>query len=642
MNRLTLSLLAGLAGCVPTVGCPEGSRFDDTLGCVARDAGPPADGEDAGAADTATDAPTGAPSDAPIPPSDAPIPPRDAGVDAGPDACAASTFYVDGDGDGFGVLEGAVRACVAPAGHSREAGDCDDADEGVSPASAERCDMGMADEDCDGTSNEGCECWEGQTRACPGASDVGECAAGAQTCGEGGRWPSACEGTIGPATERCDGLDNDCDAVVDGASADGTCPTWVGGRPRCLTGGTCGGTCDADYGDCGSGPGCETRLGAPAACTACGDVCAWRCAGRTVGCDDPTRLAVGPTSPQTVCAAGERGSLFCWGDNVAGEVLGAAGAAISRPVLATGLPAGRVLDTAVGSDHACAIVAAGAAAEGTVYCWGRNAYGQLGNGTTSASATPVRVAITTALELAAGLHSTCALVRGGTVQCWGYNANGQLGDGTTSTSTTPVAVADLAGATQLDGATLRYCAINGGGDVVCWGLGHTARVVFDMGASRTASQIALGTSHTCAITSGATFGSSSVVCWGEGSAGEIGDGAATDRPSPTVVGGAFPSGTAPIAIGAGSQHTCVVASNGTVRCWGGNEYGQLGDDTTSNRTTPTLVSSVTGAAAIDGGHSATCAVTGSGAVWCWGANGAGELGDGTTTSRTRPVRVSAP
>jgi len=633
MTRLTLSLLAGLTGCVPALSCPAGSSFDDTLGCIPSDVGPAPDVADAGPSDGTNDAD-------PLSAFDASGPPSDASIDgAVADACVARTFYADRDGDGFGAEEGAVWSCAAPAGHSDAAGDCDDAREDVGPAASERCDMGMVDDDCDGTANEGCECWEGQTRSCPGASDVGECAAGVQSCGADGRWPSACEGTIGPAAERCDGLDNDCDALIDGAGADGTCPTWVNGVPRCLAGGVCGGTCSPAYADCGAGAGCETRLGTLAACTACGDVCAWRCEG-TAGCDDPVAVAVGAMGPHTVCARTERGDFYCWGDNSAGEVPEGLASAVARPTPGATVLPGRILDVAIGVDHACAIVASGAATEGVVRCWGHNDFGQLGDGTTTASTAPVSVAISNAIELAAGLGSTCALLRTGEVRCWGFNANGQLGDGSTTSRAAPVAVAGLAGARRLDGSLLRYCAVAGTGEVVCWGQGHAGRQRYSFD-SRTAVEVAVGNAHTCAITA-AMPDAPVVVCWGEGSGGEIGDGMSTDRTAPVAVSGAFGPGTTPLALSAGAGHTCVASSDGTVRCWGRNDDGQVGNGRTTAQTTPVVVAMLDEVVALDGGHAATCAVTAHGVVWCWGQNGAGELGDGTTSPRTRPVQVLAP
>ncbi len=258
-------------------------------------------------------------------------------------------------------------------------------------------------------------------------------------------------------------------------------------------------------------------------------------------------------------------------------------------------------------------------------------------------ATPATAAATTAVS-AGGAH-TCALTSAGGVECWGYNAYGELGDGTATTKTTPVAVSGLSsGVIAVSAGGFHTCALTSAGAVKCWadneegqlGDGTTtnkATPVAVSGLSSGVTAISAGGAHTCALTS-----AGAVECWGDNGFGELGDGTTTNKVTPVAVSGLSSGVTA---ISAGEHHTCALASAGGVKCWGDNVFGQLGDGTTTNKATPVAVSGLSsGVIAISAGAYHACALTSAGAVKCWGFNEYGQLGDGPTTTKTTPVSVS--
>jgi len=245
------------------------------------------------------------------------------------------------------------------------------------------------------------------------------------------------------------------------------------------------------------------------------------------------------------------------------------------------------------------------------------------------------------VSISGGFTHACALTSTGGVKCWGHNIAGQLGDDTTMNSDTPVNVIMLPDKVRSVSAGWDYsCAVTSTGGVKCWGKydgdGTMTQNLVPVDVSRLASgvsAIVAGTAHTCVLTSGG-----GVKCWGGNQFGELGDGTTTAQLAPVDVRG-LANGVRAIAVG--NAHTCVVTSGGGVKCWGHNNWGQLGDGTTIDRLIPVDVRGLThGVIAIAAGYSHTCALTVGGGVKCWGDNGSGELGDGTTTKRLTPVDVS--
>ena len=146
------------------------------------------------------------------------------------------------------------------------------------------------------------------------------------------------------------------------------------------------------------------------------------------------------------------------------------------------------------------------------------------------------------------------------------------------------------------------------------------------------TEVDAGQWHTCALLTGGA-----VKCWGDNDYGQLGDGTTTNRASPVEVSGI----TTATSIALGPVHSCAVLTDGKVKCWGWNAYGQLGDGTTTHRANPPVeVSGITNATSIALGPEHSCALLTDGTMKCWGRNYYGALGDGTTTQRTTPVEVS--
>ena len=341
-------------------------------------------------------------------------------------------------------------------------------------------------------------------------------------------------------------------------------------------------------------------------------------------------------------------------------LLSPSGAALasSRPSGAAASPAiGRASsanETAVavvgGGFHTCALTSGGGAK-----CWGNNFFGQIGDGQVCGGPPPLQPWCLIPVDvsglssgvaaIAAGEDHTCALTSAGGVKCWGFNAYGQLGDGTTSERNTPVDVSGLAsGVVAIAAGPFHSCAITNAGGAKCWGLNDHGQLgdgtqmdrhapVDVSGLAGGVAAIAGGYGHTCALTN-----AGAVKCWGTNQFGELGDDQACGIDvclTPVDVSG-LGSGVA--AIAAGGDYTCALTTVGGLKCWGENEVGELGDGTTTDRHTPVDVSGLTGGiVGLAAGEFHACAVTDAGGAKCWGWNHFGQLGDGTTTDRWTPV-----
>ncbi len=366
----------------------------------------------------------------------------------------------------------------------------------------------------------------------------------------------------------------------------------------------------------------------------------------------PAVTAAAPMPPITAitagsyhaCAITSGGGLMCWGANYSGQLGDGTTTDRLTAVPVVGLASG-VAALAAGEGHTCAVMSSGA-----VKCWGGNEAGQLGDGSTTQSLTPVDVVglPTGVRAIAAGWGGhTCAITAEGGVRCWGNNGAGQLGDGTMTSSLTPVDVVGLSsGVRAIVAGGFQTCALTSAGGVKCWGYGGDGQLgngsrsqstvpVDVVGLSSGVTSIAAGDGYTCAITA-----SGGVLCWGANKGGLLWEDTTENSFIPVEVESLEHRVGA---IAAGQSHICGTTSSGGVECWGSNTWGQLGDGTTVDSPSPVAVSGLTSgvtAIAVNGFSNYACAISRGGRVKCWGSNKGGQLGNATTTSSSVPVDVS--
>lgn len=371
-----------------------------------------------------------------------------------------------------------------------------------------------------------------------------------------------------------------------------------------------------------------------------------------------------------VCARIANGSVWCWG------------AAQANATTTDQLRAVASVGNGYRSISASGTTTCGVTSSGGLNCWGNNAFGQLGDGTTTSRATPQAVsALSNVVSVGVGVYHTCATNAGGELRCWGNNSSGQIGNGTNSSPVLLPSIVSFSGNAVLGslGGLSHSCALTSDG-LFCWGsdgngeLGNgttltgnqTTPTLAELPPFTDLQQIApftfanvdtastfqrgrileVGLNHTCMVVPAGSFvnvaGSSTldgpspnrvattgVACWGQNSFGQLGTGNTTTQIRPRFVTG-LPAG--PKAVAAGANHSCALFANGTVRCWGRNNFGQLGDGTTADRNTPVEVS-VAGAVlanviAITAGDEHTCALLANGTMQCWGRRDDFRLGRG--------------
>jgi alpha-tubulin suppressor-like RCC1 family protein len=347
------------------------------------------------------------------------------------------------------------------------------------------------------------------------------------------------------------------------------------------------------------------------------------------------------------CGITSSGQVKCWGSNFAGELGDGSDAGRPVPGLVPGLSG--AISVAAGAAHACALIQGGA-----VKCWGGNAVGQLGDRSTFNRGFPVDVyGLQSGVKaIAAGVAHTCAIMTSGALKCWGGNSAGQLGDRTSNNyAVEPQDVYGLpSDVVSVALGQEHTCAVLSSGAVKCWGIGAhgengsgtTQTAPLTVNGVASALSIAAGWGHTCAL-----LARGEVKCWGQNWAGQLGLGYA-DSNGHSLPMTAYGLSDGAGWITAGLGHTCVTMNDGSSKCFGWNNFGQLGNGSSdAGSTNPPLYvayPSTSGperwSVGLAAGSRQGCAFAPGPRLVCWGHNLDGEVGDGTTTLRPSPVLVS--
>lgn len=334
-------------------------------------------------------------------------------------------------------------------------------------------------------------------------------------------------------------------------------------------------------------------------------------------------------------APAQLGSVWAWGGNANGQL--GDGTNTTRPVPFRVGGLASVASLAAGGSHSLALKG-----DGSVWAWGANASGQLGDGTQGEDAYgPIATqGIANARAVAAGVAHSLALRSDGTAWGWGDNEVGQLGDGTNSgPRVLPVPASGLLGVVGLVGGVVHTLALNGNGSVMAYGRNLYGQLGDGTSTNRWAPVPVLGLDDALAVSAShhslALRANGTVWAWGRNNFGQLGDGTTTDRWVPAPV----PGLTGVVAIACGEWHSLALRWDGTVWAWGRNVHGQLGDGARDDRWQPIPIGGIERVLGIAAGYDHSLATQAGGALLGWGANASGQLGDGTTEDRDVPTSV---
>ena len=335
------------------------------------------------------------------------------------------------------------------------------------------------------------------------------------------------------------------------------------------------------------------------------------------------------------CAMKTDGTVWCWGVNTNGQLGDGTTTNRTRPVQVVGIS--DATQIVAFSGKACALKS-----DTTVACWG--------GGSTSVS---VVAGLTGVTQIAAKFQHICARLSDSTARCWGWNVLYQLGNGSTTDSAVPVTPSGLSGVEEVSAGVFNSCARLSDRTMRCWGAGNNGGLGNGTTTYSTNTKTSpTGISDVVKISTGpgwnnqcALLGSGTLKCWGLNTYGAVGNGITLTgsdilQLTPVTAG---PFSAAIQSVDLGMYHSCAVLTDGTAACWGGDAgSGKLGNGSGANTATPTLVTGLTGVSQISASYYHTCAVLLDTTVKCWGRGAYGALGQGTTSDSFTPVSVMAP
>lgn len=355
------------------------------------------------------------------------------------------------------------------------------------------------------------------------------------------------------------------------------------------------------------------------------------------------------TNAQSIACGGWHSLAICndstvkgFGENATGELGDGTTTDRNTPVTVTGLSG--IKAVSAGGDqleaHSLALKS-----NGTVWAWGSNLYGGLGNGTTTQALVPGQVLLISGITAisAGGWHSV-ALKNDGTVWAWGWNTDGQIGDGTFVDKTIATQVPGLSGVKKISAGTYHVLALKNDSTVWAWGDNVKGQIGDGSTTDRNTPVQVSGLTGVVHITCGRFFSlavkkDGTVWAWGENMYGQLGDGTTVNSSVPIQVSGL--TGITSAVAATGAFHCMAVKNDGTIWSWGRNTYGNLGDGTVADRHTPVQMTGITSAAGLAAGTNFSLLYKNDGTLWGCGRNASGQLGDGTILQRNTVVQSTA-